>query len=86
MNLIAAIPRIGVTIMGAPGIPADRADALRDAAWNMFADPAFIAEMKRLELDVEPMRGEELAGVVDAVARAPADIVELLKTQTAPMN
>jgi tripartite-type tricarboxylate transporter receptor subunit TctC len=72
--------------MGSPGIPPERAAVLRKAAMDMFRDPGFVAEMKRLELDVEPMAGEELAAVVAEVARAPRDIVELLKTQTAPMD
>ena len=86
MSLIAAIPRVGVTIMGAPGIPPDRAAALRAAAMDMFRDPGFIAEMRRLELDVEPMSGEDLGALVADVMRAPRDIVDLLKTQTAPMD
>ena len=86
MGLIAAIPRVGVTLMGAPGIPPERAAVLRKAAMDMFRDPGFVAEMRRLELEVEPMAGEELAAVVAEVTRAPRDIVELLKTQTAPMD
>ena len=52
----------------------------------MFRDPGFIAEMRRLELDVEPMSGEDLGALVADVMRAPRDIVDLLKTQTAPMD
>ena len=86
MGLIAAIPAIGVTILGAPGIPAERAAVLRNAASQMFADAGFIAEMRRLEMDVEPMRGEELGAVVRTVMDTPRDIVEQLKSQTAPMD
>jgi tripartite-type tricarboxylate transporter receptor subunit TctC len=86
MRLIAAIPHIGVTIMGAPGVPADRAAALREAARRMFADPDFRAEMKKLEIDVEPMSGEDLAAAVREVMGTPRETVEYLQQQTAPMD
>lgn len=86
MELIASIPRIGITIMGSPGVPPERAAALRKAAWEMFHDPAFVAEMKKVELEVDPLGGEALAGLVDKVMRTPDAIVELLKQQTAPID
>jgi tripartite-type tricarboxylate transporter receptor subunit TctC len=86
MELIASIPRIGVTIMGAPDMPADRAAALRAAARHMMDDPAYIADMKKAELDVEPMGGEDLAALVGKAMSTPDKIVELLKQQTAPID
>jgi tripartite-type tricarboxylate transporter receptor subunit TctC len=72
--------------MGAPDMPADRAAALRAAARHMMDDPAYIADMKKAELDVEPMGGEDLAALVGKAMSTPDKIVELLKQQTAPID
>ncbi len=86
MSLIGSIPDIGITIEAPAKIPADRAAALRAAAWQMFHDPEFIAGMRTLELDVDPLRGEDVAAIVGAAMRTPRDAVEALKELTAPMD
>jgi len=50
-----------------PGVPADRVEALRRAFDETVKDPAFLAEMTRLQTVIEPSRGEEVQDAVKAI-------------------
>jgi len=50
-----------------PGVPADRLAAWRRAFDATMKDPAFIAEVTKAKLDVEPKSGAELARVIGEV-------------------
>jgi tripartite-type tricarboxylate transporter receptor subunit TctC len=64
-----------------PGIPAERLLVLRRAFDATMRDPAYLADMARQRLEVEgPASGEELAGVVDKIAKTPPAIVHRLVT------
>ena len=58
-----------------PGIPADRLAALRAAFAETLTDPAFVADAKRLQLDINPVTGEEIGKLVAAVYATPKDVV-----------
>jgi tripartite-type tricarboxylate transporter receptor subunit TctC len=60
---------------GPPGMPPARLAAWRRAFDAMTHDPAFMAEAAKLDLDLDPMRGEEAAAVVSRIIQAPAGIV-----------
>ena len=60
-----------------PGIPADRAKALRDAFDATMKDPAFLAEMNRMKLEVRPVPGAKLDELVREVYSYPADVVKI---------
>src|SRR5439155_8133827 len=55
LALLGSGPDIGRALVAEPGIPAERADALRKAFLDMVADPQFIADMRRHNLDLEPL-------------------------------
>ena len=57
MSLIAAESEIERLTAGPPGIPADRLAFLRDAYMKVLADPALLADAKRLNLPIEPADG-----------------------------
>jgi tripartite-type tricarboxylate transporter receptor subunit TctC len=86
MSLLGAMPDIGITIQAPAKIPAERTAALREAAWKMFQDPEFAAGMRGLELDVDPLRGEDVAEIVRTAMATPKDAVDALKELTAPMD
>ena len=44
-----------------PGLPADRAAALRAAFDATMKDPEFLAEAKKLNLDINPLSGTAIA-------------------------
>jgi tripartite-type tricarboxylate transporter receptor subunit TctC len=62
----------------APEVPAERVAALRRALMETYADPQFLAEAKRSNLDVDPSSGEEVGRVVQGVLNAsPATLARL---------
>jgi tripartite-type tricarboxylate transporter receptor subunit TctC len=66
-------------IVASPGVPNDRVRVLRDAFVRATSDPAFVAEANKKQLDVEPIRGEELEALAKEVINQPAEVVERLK-------
>jgi len=60
-----------------PGLPADRIKALRDAFDATMKDPAFLAEMARMKLEVRPVPGTKLDELVREVYSYPADVVKI---------
>ena len=57
-----------------PGLPADRATALRDAFAATHRDRQFLMEAKTLGIDISPVSAEELSRSIDELSRAPADM------------
>ena len=62
-----------------PDIPADRAKALQDAFMAMAKDADFIAEAKRIKVDVSPVGAADAMRMLDLLAAAPQDIKDKLK-------
>jgi tripartite-type tricarboxylate transporter receptor subunit TctC len=60
-----------------PNLPSERAKALRDAFDATMKDPAFLAEMKRLDLEVRPQGGARLEQMVKEVYAYPAEVVKI---------
>jgi tripartite-type tricarboxylate transporter receptor subunit TctC len=60
-----------------PGIPAERAKALRDAFDATMKDPEFLAEAKKLDLEVRPVQGEKINALVSEIYSYPADVVKI---------
>ncbi len=55
-------------------MPAARVKALRRAFDATMKDPGFIAEAAKLQLDVDPMTGEEVQALVGKLAQTPPEI------------
>ena len=58
-----------------PEVPAARVAALRRAFDATMRDPAFLADAAKLQLDVDPMSGEQVQALVGDLAHTPADVV-----------
>jgi tripartite-type tricarboxylate transporter receptor subunit TctC len=69
--------------VGPPGIPADRLNLLRRAFDAMTKDPDFRKEVERLDLELDPVSGEEVQKIVRTIVATPADIVQKVKAATA---
>ena len=67
---------LGRPFLAPPGIPADRAAALRSAFDVMVTDPAFLAEAERLRLEINPISGVEIEALLAEAYATPAHIVE----------
>jgi tripartite-type tricarboxylate transporter receptor subunit TctC len=59
-----------------PDIPADRKAALITAFERMLTDPEFIAETKKLDLDVHPLRARQIDDLLRDVYSTPKPILE----------
>jgi tripartite-type tricarboxylate transporter receptor subunit TctC len=76
MRLAASASEVGRAVVAPPGLPAERAAALREAFTKMVKDPEFTAESTRRNLDVEPLPADALRKIVaDAMAMS-ADVVD----------
>jgi len=59
-----------------PGVPADRAAALRAAFDATMRDPEFLAEAKKLSLDINPLAGTTIAGLLTELYATPKNVIE----------
>jgi tripartite-type tricarboxylate transporter receptor subunit TctC len=75
MKLVMARLDIGRPFFLPPNVPGDRVAALRAAFDATMKDPAYLAEAKKLKIDVDPMTGPELAAFVLQVSQTPAKTV-----------
>jgi tripartite-type tricarboxylate transporter receptor subunit TctC len=62
-----------------PGIPADRANALRAAFMAVHKDPQYLEEAAKLKLDISPIDGEEILKVVERIGNAPPAVLDYIK-------
>jgi tripartite-type tricarboxylate transporter receptor subunit TctC len=76
LTLIFARQVMGRPFLAPPGIPADRADALRQAFMATMTDPEFIAEAERTQLEVNPVAGEDLQKLVAEIYRTPPEVAK----------
>jgi tripartite-type tricarboxylate transporter receptor subunit TctC len=67
-----------------PGVPADRAQALRQAFDRTMADPEFINEARAAGLEVNPVSGADIERLVGELYQTPPDVVAEAKAALAP--
>lgn len=78
MQLAFARQSMAYGFAAPPGVPADRIAALRTGFWGAIKDPEFLAEANRMNADVGPVGGEDIAKTIaqayamkpDVLARA----------------
>jgi len=76
LKFLLASDKMGRPIAAPPGIPADRAKALRDAFAKMVVDKDYLADARkeRLEPDL-PLNGEQVEETIREIYKTPKDIV-----------
>ena len=62
-----------------PGVPADRLAALERAYMRTLQDPAFVADAKRQQFDVDPVKGAAIQEFVEGMMALPDSTVEKLR-------
>lgn len=62
-----------------PGIPAERVAALREAFIATTKDGAFVEDMKKAKLELNPKSGEEIQKIVEKIFQTPTALREKLK-------
>ena len=66
-------------IVTSPGVPNERVKILRDAFMKATSEPAFVAEANKKQLEVEPIRGEDLEALAKEVTNQSPEVIERLK-------
>src|SRR5499426_252614 len=79
LGLLGSGPDIGRSLVAEPGIPPERAAALRQAFMATMQDGELSAEIKRRNLTLEPVSGEEIQKMVAAYAATPKELVDQAK-------
>jgi hypothetical protein len=67
---------LGRPFVAPPGIPADRATALRKAFEDTMADQTYLDEMKAKKLDVGPVSWGMIETLLKNFYATPSDVVE----------
>ena len=76
LALVFARQEYGRPFFAPPGVPAARVAALRRAFDATMKDKDFLAEADNLKLEIEPMTGEVLQGMVAKLAATPPELVQ----------
>ena len=81
LNFVFARQDLGRPYVTAPGVPAERVTLLRKTFVDTMKDPAFVkeAEQRKLDLDPEPVTGEELQKLVADIYATPEPLVAKLR-------
>ncbi|HLH86859.1 MAG TPA: hypothetical protein VKX28_00260 [Xanthobacteraceae bacterium] len=74
LKLIFARQTMGRPYLAPPGIPADRAAALRKAFMDTMVDKDFLADAEKEKLEITPVDGADLQKLVAEVYATPPDI------------
>jgi tripartite-type tricarboxylate transporter receptor subunit TctC len=67
---------LGRPVIAPPGVPADRANALRAAFIRTMQDAELLAETAKLGLEVRPSSGQEVEALVARFASFPKHVIE----------
>jgi tripartite-type tricarboxylate transporter receptor subunit TctC len=62
-----------------PGVPADRVKILQTAFRETHRDPQFLAEAKKLDLDISPIGAEEIAASLTSIVKADPKHLDYLR-------
>jgi tripartite-type tricarboxylate transporter receptor subunit TctC len=80
MQLISSPIALGRPYLTPPGIPADRLAILQKAFDATLRDKGFLDEAKKMDIDIDPVSGAEIAQTVKDTINAPPAIIAKAKT------
>jgi tripartite-type tricarboxylate transporter receptor subunit TctC len=72
----AILEAMGRPYLAPPDVPTERLAALRTGFMETMHDPAFLAEMDKLHLNVGPMTGEEMKKLIDKLYSFSPETIE----------
>ncbi|HEY5623130.1 MAG TPA: hypothetical protein VIV14_05170 [Gammaproteobacteria bacterium] len=77
MEIIFSRQVMGRPYLAPPGIPGERLEALRRALDAVALDPEFLADAAQLQLEVNPVTGEDVEALLDRIYGATDAAIEL---------
>lgn len=84
LKLVSSPVALGRPFLTAPGVPAERVALLREAFDSTMADPGFLEDAKRAQLDLDPMTGAAVAEIVQEVQNTRSDLIEKVRSIMLP--
>lgn len=66
----------GRPLLAPPGTPKERVEVLRAAVKATLADPQFLAETKKINVEIQPIAPEEIQKVLEEIFRTPQSVLE----------
>ena len=78
LKLLSAPTTIGRPLFTTPDVPPERVKALRDAFDATMKDPAFLAQAKKQNFDLNPVSGEEMQKIVADIVASPKPLTDKL--------
>src|SRR5262249_15415399 len=75
LRLLIVTQELDRPVLAPPGVPAERVAALRNAFNATMVDPAFRADIERLRLTLDWVKGEQVAETLARAYAMPAEIV-----------
>ena len=69
LALFCSPDAIGRSVLAPPDMPAERVAELRRAFMAMVKDAAFLADIEKMKLELDPLSGEELQKIVSAASQ-----------------
>jgi tripartite-type tricarboxylate transporter receptor subunit TctC len=84
MGLFLAEQTLARPLAAPPGVPPERVGALRAAFTAAVRDPGFIKDSQQAKLDLEPMSGEAVAGLVARVGTMPKSVADRMHAVITP--
>lgn len=76
MDLLFVPMAMGRPLLTVPGVPKERVELLRTAFNKTMKDPEFQKEAEALELEVNPMTGEEVQELLERLLNTPPEVIE----------
>ena len=62
-----------------PGVPPERAAAIRAAFMATMTDPEFVAASGKAQMSIEPISGDEILGIIKRAYAQPREVIERAK-------
>jgi tripartite-type tricarboxylate transporter receptor subunit TctC len=84
LQFMAQASTVGRPLATTPGVAAERVAALRAAFAETVKDPEFIAAAAQETMEVRPMTGDKLQGIIFGLLSAPQDVRERVKVALQP--
>jgi tripartite-type tricarboxylate transporter receptor subunit TctC len=75
-RLIFARQVIGRPFLAPPGVPKDRAEALRAAFMDTMKDPEFLADAEKSQLEINPVSGADVEKLIKEIYQTPKALAD----------
>ena len=85
MEIVFASTTVGWPVLLPPDVPADRVAAMREAFDRALADPELRADADKQALEIDPLTGAEVAGIIAKVYAMPKAAVARARDAIGPL-